>query len=546
MTYASDPASAPPRLLAWVAVLAAIALFPTIGWRPLEANDSMRFPEVAREILETGDWHVMHLHGVPYLLKPPLQFWIVAALGSIGGEIRPWMARLPAALGAWGMVLLTFWIGRRLLGWRAALIAAGALLSGALFFMLSQMTRLDPAFACCCTAAMALYLYWRDLPEAFVGRSGLARVAAVYACLGIGTLIKGPQGLLFVLPTIVADCAWRRSWRFFHPANLALGLTVYLALLSVWLAPAVQHVGLARMQDLAGDEIGDRVKGGSNYEAPWWHYFANLPIDMLPATFWLPLAVYLGLVRTERSSAPPWPIVFWAALPLVLFSLAVSKNTRYLFPALPAYALLLGWLLARPWERAVDDGWRLDAFTLWWARVLPLASIAAGLSLPFYFAREGPLALVLPGCLLLLVGAVWLLRGDLRRLYLGSLAWTLLLALIFYQMRSVNTPQRLIDRGSYRAAAEKLRAAAGDRPVVSWRFGEESLEFYYGRILHQVDTVDDLVAFLKANPDGRVIAMPDMATEIRRVAGFRLEIELAVNDRRKQPYWLLRPEREPE
>lgn len=538
----SDPrvfASSRLRALA-VALLATLALFATFGLRSLEERDSLRFPEVAREILETGEWSVMHLHGEPYRLKPPLQFWLVAAVGRVAGEIRPWVARLPSVLGAWGMVMLTWWMGTFLAGPRAAAIAAAALGSGTLFFMLSQMSRLDPLFACFGTLAMALYLRRREDPGGFDGARGMARVAGIFAALGAATLVKGPQVLLFFLPVVAADCAWERRWSFFRPRNLAVGAGVYLALLLVWILPIAGRIGWAELQNLAGEEIGERVVGGSNYASPWYHYFLGLPVDLLPWTFWWPAALWIGFRPGGPRPAIPRVLALWAALPLVLFSFAVSKNTRYLLPAFPAYALLLGIVLAGAWEGEAAP-LRLDGVLTGWTRLMPVLAIGIGIGLPIYFRDAGMLAATVAGGAALIAGSVWVLAGDRRRLFVGALTWTAMLAICLYHGRSIFYGMRQPERGTYAFAARRIRESAGDRPLVTWRFGEEAIEFYSGRIFRQIGTADELAACLCANPETWVIAQPPKDAEIRRIPGFRLEEQLRVEERSKDHFILLRP-----
>ena len=94
-----------PRLLVLVAALACVV--GALSARDLWAPDEPRYGQVAREMLASGDWLVPHVNGAPYAEKPPLYYWVAAALSAPGGRVTAITARLAAALLAAGAVWLT-------------------------------------------------------------------------------------------------------------------------------------------------------------------------------------------------------------------------------------------------------------------------------------------------------------------------------------------------------------------------------------------------------------------------------------------------------
>ena len=79
------------------AVVAALITLPGLGVGTLWDNSETAYGEVAREILLTHDWIVMHLNGVPYFVQPPLYFWLGAAFSLLFGPTALAL-RLPSAL----------------------------------------------------------------------------------------------------------------------------------------------------------------------------------------------------------------------------------------------------------------------------------------------------------------------------------------------------------------------------------------------------------------------------------------------------------------
>ena len=107
-----------PRLRSLVGLVAfAVPLFFVgIGSRGLVTNDEARFPLMARDILDHGNWLAPELAGEPMLNKPPLHAWLIALASLPSGAVTPRTAAIPSALAALALVLCTAWVGGRLFG----------------------------------------------------------------------------------------------------------------------------------------------------------------------------------------------------------------------------------------------------------------------------------------------------------------------------------------------------------------------------------------------------------------------------------------------
>ena len=123
-------------------LLTAFTFFILLGSRALNEPDEGRYSEIAREMIETGDWVVPHLWYLPHLDKPPMTYWLVAVSMKLFGQ-NEWAARLPLALagmsGVWAVWLLGCSLGGRRVGFWSALILQTSLL----YFVMARMLTTD-------------------------------------------------------------------------------------------------------------------------------------------------------------------------------------------------------------------------------------------------------------------------------------------------------------------------------------------------------------------------------------------------------------------
>src|SRR5882724_378933 len=62
--------------------------------------------QIARNMLDSGDWVTARLDGIKYLEKAPLKYWLIAISYIIFG-VYDWAARIPIALSVMGLAWLT-------------------------------------------------------------------------------------------------------------------------------------------------------------------------------------------------------------------------------------------------------------------------------------------------------------------------------------------------------------------------------------------------------------------------------------------------------
>ena len=337
-------------------------------WIPLEA----RYALVAREMAEAGRWILPHFGGQVYADKPPLLFWAIVLVSSLGSGVSEWTSRLPSAFAAVGVCLTTWGMGTRLFSRHAGALAALALATSAGFFWSGRQALPDMLLTLWTTGACWALWEW-----VVAKRSVAALIAGL--CMGLATLTKGPVG--FVLPTLalLVYLMVRRKWRASWGTEALLGIGTFLGVALLWFLPAVVQGGMAYAHATLLHHTLERYVSAWEHTAPWYFYLGAFPAEFLPWTLFLPQALIYGAQRAHlRSREGWWFALCWLVAIVVFFSLSTGKRDIYILPAFPAAALLVGWVWSYWWERPPGEevGWavRLPAIAL----ALGLIGIAAG------------------------------------------------------------------------------------------------------------------------------------------------------------------------
>src|SRR5262245_7560651 len=122
----ATPAPRKPRVVFDVAILVAFVLACyglRLGKLSIRGEES-RWATVAMEMRRTGDGIVPRQQGEPFLSRPPMGSWLIAAAATARGEFDPIAVRLPSVLAVLATTLLVYGYGRSFIGSAGALAAA--------------------------------------------------------------------------------------------------------------------------------------------------------------------------------------------------------------------------------------------------------------------------------------------------------------------------------------------------------------------------------------------------------------------------------------
>ena len=107
----------------WLVLIAFSIRLATLGLYPLIDTTEARYIEMARKMIETGNWIMPQFdYGVPFWGKPPLSIWFNSVIFKIFG-INEFSARLPSVIIGFLITVLVFCLAKSQRGKTVAWIA---------------------------------------------------------------------------------------------------------------------------------------------------------------------------------------------------------------------------------------------------------------------------------------------------------------------------------------------------------------------------------------------------------------------------------------
>src|SRR5438128_2048207 len=151
-------------------------------------GEEPRRAEVAREMIERGDWVLPRYQGTPFYSRPPLHNWLIAASFLGVGERSAWAARLPSLAATLLTVLLLYGYGRTFLSRAGAFAAAAVYATFGEVFQIGRTAETEAVFILLVSGSLLTW-HWgvvRQWPAWWTWSLG-------YAFIALGGLTKGPQ-----------------------------------------------------------------------------------------------------------------------------------------------------------------------------------------------------------------------------------------------------------------------------------------------------------------------------------------------------------------
>ena len=337
----------------WIAAaLVLLIIYPLfffdLGAWGLFDPDEGRYAEVAREMLARHDWVTPTLDYVKFFDKPPLLYWGIAASYSVFG-VNEWPARLVPALAALLGLIMTWILGRRMFGARAAILAVLILATSLMWPLMARVVLTDMLFSALVFTSLALW--WTG--HTSQGRAQTGAFIGFWIALALGVLAKGPVAVVLVGGTLFFYLTLCGQWRSVARMKWGAGVPLFLAMAAPWFVlvaarnPEFNHIFW--FEQHVGRFLGDRAIR-DHVNGPFY-LLELLPLLCFPWSIFWPLALVAAWKKLwPARSLHQRALVFlgcgcvWTTL---FFSVSDSKIVTYVLPVLPLLALGMGAYLER-------------------------------------------------------------------------------------------------------------------------------------------------------------------------------------------------------
>lgn len=340
----------------------------------LTEPDEARCALIARHMVQTGDWLAPQLLERPYFDKPPLYFWMLSASTRVFGESE-WSLRLPSAIVGAATVVLTGLLAWQFFGRTAGLLAGGMFAVSIAGIMAARVIRMDMLLALWVTAALLCWVRAHlslslripfavpasagssssDRTAALVPRpSPLGPAVAMYVCMAMGCLTKGPVAIL--LPAMIIGLYMLLSHRLRDIPRAIWSLKPFMGMLIVaviygsWVAYMTWRYPQYPREFFFKQNL-DRFGGsGLDATADWWVIPGAFLGGLMPWALLMAMATWDR--RPRRGMTPAEKFLWiWGLAVLVFFTCSKARLPNYVLPAFPSTFALLGAYLAGATDR---------------------------------------------------------------------------------------------------------------------------------------------------------------------------------------------------
>lgn len=554
-------------------ILVGIGLFSVrLGNTHLWDQDEGYYAAAASEMFAKNDWVVPSFNGQLFAHKPPMMFWGMM-LGFSGFGVSELGARFVSSLFGIGTILLTYQLARRLFDSLTGLMSGLAIGSCIMFTMVARSATADVHLTFFVLLSLSI---WMNGYLSAIGWNRDAKLQSIpwvvwiatYAVMGLGVLTKGPIGFLFPMAIIglfllneqersptVSQSAVSRLWRaiepympvsFFQTLWRMRPFTAVVGILAVagpWYCWVQIRTDGAFLQEFIGIHHMGRFSGAmDNHSGPIYYYVVACLFGMYPwSAFAIPtlIQVFRECISPVRSFAMRF-VVCWAAVYLVIFSLAGTKLPNYVLPAYPALAIFCGRFFA-VWMtdiRCVNPKW----LHLGWALMIFLGfAIALAFPALSFVSSEGQTLLdrfgldsvsqqrmawfALAGVPLCLFGALgWLAFGQ-RQWKLSGAAFTLGAIALIGLLTQFVAPHADRWQGAQRMAesfGQEQREkgfvsvpSETDTTIVVLGQFRPSLVFYFGQVVHFSSSNEDAIEKSKSSLESMLITTEEHLRQLQ-------------------------------
>lgn len=327
--------------LLFVVIFAIVAFCFGLDARHFWGTTEGRTGQIVKEMIKTGDWVIPHLNYEPRLTKPPLYFWSAAVTSVVfnDGNVTEWTARLPAAVSAMLVVIMTFCMGRRLYNDKIGLFSALMLGTSYSFFWQGRQAALDMMLVMFVTATVMFFVYGLTAPA---HRKKYFYWLMHLSC-ALAVMTKGPVGIFVPWLGILTYLIWTKQLKELKHMQWIAALILFVLIIAPWLIAVKSRITSSFM--VFYHETVTRYTSAFDHRRPFYYFIIRYPLYILPWGIGVPFALWDMI---KNKTVQPYRFAVSFIFPaFIFFSLCGSKRSYYLIPLYPYTMFMIAVFIRR-------------------------------------------------------------------------------------------------------------------------------------------------------------------------------------------------------
>jgi 4-amino-4-deoxy-L-arabinose transferase-like glycosyltransferase len=458
----------------WILLLLLVLSYPLffykLGDRDIWSPDEDEYVQVNREMVLDGHWIYPTVNGQPYSIKPPLFNWLGSSFAKLNGEVTEYTSRLPSALAASAGILILYFIGRKLFGHRAGLLAALIIGTTPIYIEFGRWIQINMISTVLLTATLGLF--YRGYSDE---RKRAPAYLLMYVPVGLGTLNMGLVNVVMPMIVIGLYLIAMKDVRHILKLRIGWGILIYLAIVAPWYVTVSLKGGYAH--DLIIITNFTRYFKEWAHVRPFYYYLGTTPPYFLPWFLFLPGAFYLCFSQQTKMERKQLLFPFlWVVGLFVFFSISRTKRSEYLLPIFPAMALLVGYVIDRS-LRSWDESLFWRRLISWPLHITVGLLAVAGIGIAVYGAILSIdwLLIIVPLSLFFILGALgvyYLFHRGKPMMSILTIVLTLVLSvsygvgpIVSQKNKSKSAKPFCLKIRQYLPPGEKLKMYGFSRPI---------------------------------------------------------------------------------
>lgn len=374
-----------------------------------------------------------------------------------------------------------------------------------------------------------------------------------YVFIGLATLAKGLLGFMLPGAILFFYILLTREWRMLKRVELHIGLPVFAAVAFPWYAGMlIRHTHGFWNRFFVHDHFKRLGSGVHQIDTGSFEHFIRwLGYGLFPWVAFLPAALAnfftgRGLDMRDDRGRATLMLILWATIGFTLFTLSSTKFHHYIFPVVPALAMLIALALDDALDRQVPQPWPLYLLATAVFGIIAWDLVADPQSLKNLFTykydrkwnaewnpafRWTMLAIFVPGVL----GSLWFLtrnrlvrRVSLAVVFVTAVAFTVF-CLDYYMPRISSTWSQKGLWDAYYSMCNRTDGPPGahdfkrfcEEPAIAYKLNWRGETFYTQNEVIPIRDDDDFDHFLAENEDATFYGIMEMS---RFRGGFQREL----------------------